>query len=242
MTQNIYGITNAAAQTYTGAAGNLPGAAAMSAGILLNLRDPAVTAEVDFGNFTGGNSGWRLRVEPAAAGTGGNAVSVVIETNLWTTTVILGAALNDWLFVAFTKTGTTLTVFINGEAVFATTDVAVVITPQVTAPTLMVAAVAAAVSAAFYTETALTAAQMAAFGGAAKVLPFVDFAFDHLFSAPASLRPVTTALQTWLDTGIVGGVVLTPSVAQTAIVLPGDFGQPVVPIITSGILNAPTAA
>jgi hypothetical protein len=41
MTQNIYGIACAGAQTYTGAAADLPGAAAMSAGILCKILNPA---------------------------------------------------------------------------------------------------------------------------------------------------------------------------------------------------------
>lgn len=244
MTQNIYGIVPAATETYTGAAGSLPGAAAMSVAALVKMLsvDPAV--DLIFGNLTGGNSGWQMVISPIAVATGGNAMSIVVKTNAWTATVVVGATFDAWMLVGFTVSGTTLTIYVNGEAVFTTTNVAVVVTPQVAAPTLVIPN-SAILSAAFYTEQALTAAQMSAAGLVAKNYPFVSEVannVDHLYSAPESLRPVPSATAPFADTGSVGGVPLTPDVQAFGIVQPGDFGQPVVPAITTGILTAPTAA
>jgi hypothetical protein len=141
--------------------------------------------------------------------------------------------------VAFSVVAGTLIVYVNGEAVFTTANPAVVVTPQIGVPALQISS--AIVSAAAYTEQTINAANMAGLGLAAKTFALVNIPWDHFYSASASLRPVVSATQAWADTGTLPTAPLTPSVQAAGLVTSGDFGQPVVPAILTGILPAPTA-
>jgi len=248
MQNSIYGVFNGsgAAEQYVGPAASLPGAAAMSAGILARVADFDPANAISFGNLSGVPAGWRIRLVAVAAGenTTGNVIQAVIQTNARIHTVPIGATLMEWVFVSFAKSGTTVTVYVNGEAVYADTDAGNVVTPQAGAPVLTIPGFSkGVVSAAFYTEQALSADQMSLLGLFARDFPFVGATLDHLYSAPASLRPTAGSLP-FADTGSVGGLPLTPpnnpNAMRTA-VSPAYFGQAIV-ADTAGVVPGPVSA
>lgn len=245
MPSKLYCVASAAANTYSGAAAALPGAADMSAGVLVKLTEPGIAAELTFGNINGGLTlGWRLKIANAAYATGGVSPTVIVNNNVGVLTVPVAADIDKWLFVVFTRTGTTITLYINGKAVFVATDADFLVTPQGTAPRLVMPASGdVALAAAFYTETLLPATQVAGlFAEVLELGSLVPLRVAHQWSAATSLRPVTSAMQTFADTGSTGGVPLTPSSAVSGLVLDGAFSSAVVPAVTTGLLNAPTAA
>ena len=231
--QKIYGLyaVSVSDVVYSGAPGTLPGAATMSAGILVNLQAVDPGANPKFGNFAGGNSGWQISLAP---GSTPGAINVSVDTDAYTVTLPVYTALQKWLLVTMTKTGTTVTVYINGAVAFAVTNVGVVITPQVLAPTLTIPAAAkAVVSVAFYTEQALTAVQVASLAAETQFSTLTNTGIlDHVYNAERSMRPVFTATDTFADTGTLPVVPLTTPAGGFGAVIQSDFAATVAPLVT----------
>lgn len=225
-----YGITNAAFAPASG----LLGAGAMSAGVLINSTTPPASNSVVWGN-NASSTGWSIRLQADASAP---------QTQLWniltmgdttaagrtgaTAPEILG--FNAWTFICFTISGTTLNVYINGQLAATATVTALTAGPAVP---VLTADPTQILGGAFYTEAALSAAQVQAL--AAGIMATGDIysagtlgtnlvtslSLQHVYSALQGQRPISN---TWEDVGTLANRPLTKTAGTTIpVVLPGLY-------------------
>jgi len=238
--QNLYGVTSAmpgVPLVYESAAlGALPGAAAMTAGVLARLDSIAIgdLVGVSFGHDAA--SGWRINlIRTVTAGI--EVVTAKIKIGAETATIPIGAVLGDWILVTFTvDTGDDLVVYVNGEQALADT-LAAPLVPAIDAADLRIPK-GAAVNTAFYTESALTSLQVAALYDLVQTQTISPTdGLQHVYNATRTLRP-TALVQTFLDSGLTPTVPLVAVPGNTALayVRAGDFGQPVIaPLVAAAL-------
>lgn len=220
-TPPIYGLaTVTGSTTYAGATGALPGASTMGALALVNFTVPNNPVAI-WQNLASGD-GWSISY--TFTGTPGT-VNVTVTVDGTTTTVQIGAVLDEWVLLAFTLNGTALVIYVNGQ-VAGTATLGGAVTPSGGQPTLALNA-GRSVALVAYTEQTLSAANIAAIFFALKnlggVLSDTLLALlDHVYVAATSQRLPALVFE---DTGDVGGVDLVTTALPQGFVFPGDFGQ-----------------
>jgi hypothetical protein len=233
MQPNTYGIAplfGSVEANYNGAAGTLPGAVAMSVGILANLElVDSGAGGVQWQNMDGFILGWQLELERVTIA-GLDQVRVRVFIDAFVKAINIGAVIGKQTYLIATLDGTDLRIYVNGEQIG---DVIPVlpgpVTPVATAPRLSIDQ-GAILTTVFYTQRVLTGLEITGLQSNAALSSLVPIStVDHIYNAERSLRPAAS-VQDFADTGFIGGVPLVAELTNTVrgAVRPTDYGQPVI--------------